>query len=137
MSKLYEFPQNIKDFPRYSQAGSSLACYHDTTGEAIAFKADYNNELLIVYNCHSSSNNTTSYRAASFFVFQDQLVLANFTTATFNGVNVVTYQPIEEFDLAYKPELEVYFNVISVFIVIAILWTAYRMLLRPFWRRIR
>lgn len=40
-------------------------------------------------------------------------------------------------DLFYKPETEVYFNVISLFIAIVIFGVAIRLFFYPFWRRIR
>lgn len=44
---------------------------------------------------------------------------------------------LEQGDLIYKPEIEVYFNVISVICAIAIFLFAIRLILYPFWRKIR
>lgn len=40
-------------------------------------------------------------------------------------------------DLIYKPETEVYFNVISIVFAIIIFVFAVRLILYPFWRKIR
>lgn len=40
-------------------------------------------------------------------------------------------------DLIYKPELEVYFNLFSILCAGLIFWFAYRLIIHPFWRKIR
>lgn len=40
-------------------------------------------------------------------------------------------------DLTYKPELEIYFNVISITALIFLFWFSVRFILHRFWRKIR
>lgn len=37
--------------------------------------------------------------------------------------------------ITYKPEVEVYFNVLSIAVCLLLLFAAYRLILHPFWRK--
>lgn len=69
-----------------------------------------------------------------YYINENHLIKS--TTSSYNNMPN-GYVCMEQGSLIYKPEIEVYFNVISIIFAIIIFIFAVRLILYPFWRKIR
>lgn len=68
-----------------------------------------------------------------YYLNENQLI----KSSTASYTNLPTGTVCMDSNLVYKPEIEVYFNVISIISAIFIFVFAIRLILYPFWRKIR
>ncbi len=84
-----------------------------------------------------TSTGFTNYNGSirrNYIIFGARAFLTSENTSSV-GQNY-TGECISTGDLVYKPELEVYFNVLSIFIFLFILFVAFRLMLYRFWRKV-
>lgn len=139
---LFKYPKNFKtDIVSHMGSFSSSAsvnCYNGT-GDALAYMIGGNpNYITIIYDCHNtgSTSDENKFLHSQFFIPVQGDKLLYGTGGSFSNMSWRAI-PIDQFNLEYKPELDVYFNVASIVIAIAIFGVAVRLLFYPWWRRIR
>lgn len=70
-----------------------------------------------------------------YYLNDGHLVLSSTSNAnsTPNGVHCLTSDDM----IIYKPEIEVYFNIIAILAAFVIFSAAYKLIIFPFWRKIK